>query len=293
MTGAHAAPLICPVCGHDLQPRPGALACASGHSFDVAKEGYVNLLLPQGGGTIVGDVPEMLHARRRFLERGHFRPLADTLASDTRRELARTHAETPAPSAPACVLEVGSGEGFYIGTVAEQLADKDGAGTTFVGADVSKAAARLASKRYRDVTFIVADTNRGIWVRDGSVTVLLDVFAPRNPAEFARVLAPGGLALVVIPGEAHLSGAREALGLLGMQPDKERQVVERFAGRFTLAGRCELRYPIELSRSDAEDLAQMGPSYWHRPDEPIPLLAAPISSEAHFVLLHFRRAGGG
>ena len=285
---ADAWPLACPVCGRGLRRRPGALGCSAGHAFDIAREGYVNLLPSQHKTRgIVGDVPEMLHARRRFLERGYFRPLLELLTREVERALPEPDTAPAGSDGRACVLEVGSGEGYYIGSIAQGPA---GVGATvFLGADLSKSAARLAAKRYPHATFIVDDVNRGICVEGGTVSALLDIFAPRNPAEFARVLAPDGVALVVIPSDAHLASARTRLGLLDIQQDKERQVLDRFAIGFALSERTELRYPIELDAEAANDLAQMGPSYWHQSEEHASLVGQPLATEASFVILRLHK----
>lgn len=284
-----AWPLACPVCGRGLHHKPGALGCSTGHAFDIAREGYINLLPAQHRTRgIVGDVPEMLHARRRFLERGYFRPLLELLTGEVRQALVERDTARAGSDERSCILEVGSGEGYYIGSIAQGLAGLAWP-TAFVGADLSKSAARLAAKRYPQATFIVDDVHRGIYVQTGSVSALLDVFAPRSPAEFARVLAPEGIALVAIPSEAHLASARAQLGLLDIQQDKERQLLDGFAIGFALAERTELRYPIDLDVESASDLVQMGPSYWHRSDERAAFAPQAVATEAAFVILRLRK----
>jgi len=291
-TDTDAWPLACPVCDAALRERPGVLVCPVGHSFDVAKEGYINLLPPQHRARgIEGDALGMLHARRRFLESGHFRPLVEKLGADVER-LLQGRVAAGVDSAPrACVLEVGCGEGYYVGNLAGSLRDVAGAKTAFVGADLSKSAARLAAKHYRDVRFVVADVNRRIYLQDETVSVLLDVFAPRNPAEFARVLEPGGFALVVIPTALHLGSLRTTLGLLDIQDDKEARVCERFEEEFLLVDRGELDYPIELRAEEVSDLVHMGPNHWHRPDDSVRIDGDSIRTAASFVILRFQRRG--
>jgi 23S rRNA (guanine745-N1)-methyltransferase len=290
MSSAQRWPLACPVCGDVLAELGGALRCPAGHSFDIAREGYVNLLPPQHRARgIDGDLPSMLQARRRFLEAGHFGPLMTRLASDVEGLLRDRDVRRAASEHGPCVLEVGCGEGYYIGTLAERIGTAAGARVTFVGTDLSKSAVRLAAKRYPRCTFFVADVRRRIYLQDQTASVLLDVFAPRNPAEFARVLEPGGSALIVIPAADHLASARAKLGLLGIEEDKEGRVLERFGETFELADRVELSYPIELSAESASDVVSMGPSHWHRTQGAANVIAEPTATEASFVILRLRR----
>jgi len=280
LSDVNSPPFECPVCRAPLARAGDVLACASGHSFDVAREGYVNLLPTQHRTRgIGGDTAPMLQARRRFLEAGHYRPLLDLLAEKVAVGLGESSATDS-----SVVLEVGSGEGYYVAGVAEALA-RSGAGVEFLGMDVAKAAAKTAAKRYSDVTFFVGDVNKRIYLCDASVDVLLDVFAPRNPLEFARVLRGEGTLLVTIPGDAHLASLRSALGLLEIQEDKEAKVLARLEGTFRLAGRSELCYELALSPAEVADLVAMGPNQWHRGATGDGEALAPMVTEASFIVL--------
>jgi 23S rRNA (guanine745-N1)-methyltransferase len=267
----------------------GTLKCSAGHSFDIAREGYINLLPSNHRSRgIDGDVASMLHARRRFLEAGHYRPLLEALADDVRATLCERGGRL-AEATQTCVLEVGCGEGYYLGSIQAALGGEVDPRVVFVGADLSKAAARLGAKHYPQATFIVADLNRRLYVEDASVAVLLDIFAPRNAAEFARVLEPGGIALIVIPAESHLATLRDRLGLLGIQEDKEARTLERFGEEFRLVGRREVRYPLELSADAEKDLVEMGPNHWHQPDDESGSPGASSVTEASFLILRLER----
>ncbi len=275
--------LECPVCQQTLAREGSTLRCESGHAFDVAREGYVNLLTSQHRRrNIEGDPAEMIAARRRFLEAGHYARLRDALAERTAAVLARMEA-----GARACVAEIGCGDGYYVGTIAE-LAAAAYDNVAFLGSDLSKPAVRSAAKRYPDVTVFVADTHRRIYLRSDSVDVLLDVFAPRNAEEFARVLSPTGRALVAIPAEDHLASLREQLGLLGIQEAKERVITEQFEGKLRLVDRTEVRHPLSLTAEAVGDLVAMGPNRWHQGETP----AAPEAAEttASFVVMEFELA---
>jgi 23S rRNA (guanine745-N1)-methyltransferase len=289
-----AWPLACPVCDGALRVDGRVLSCEAGHSYDVAREGYVNLLVPQHRERgIEGDTREMLRARRRFLEAGHYRRLRERLIE----EAASTAPAQPGPGR-FCVAEMGSGEGYYVGGVAEALTGR-GEGT-FVGVDVSRDAARLAAKRYGGVRFVVGNVRRKVPLETGSVDVLLNVFAPRNPAEYGRVTRTGGRLVVVIPGPDHLAEAREALGLIGVQEAKEERVAESLSPWFEPSGRVALEVALKLAAAATSDLVSMGPSRWHREEEEEEEageesgdLAPSAGPEvtASFVVLGFTRSG--
>ncbi len=280
MSDRRQPPFECPVCGAPLARTGETFACASGHSFDVAREGYVNLLPPQHRTRgIEGDTASMIQARRRFLEAGHYAPLRRLLAETALAALG--HAAEPETGV---MLEVGCGEGYYLGGVGEALAASWG-NVQRLGMDLSKAAVKAAAKHYPDATFFVGDVNKRIYLEDDSIDVLLDVFAPRNPAEFARVLRPTGSLVIAIPGDTHLASLRSAHGLLDIQEDKEAKVLARLEGRFSLSARTELRCDLALSGADVADLVAMGPNQWHRAPLGDGQTLQPMVTEASFILL--------
>jgi 23S rRNA (guanine745-N1)-methyltransferase len=287
--------VICPVCGGNLARVGRTLKCSQAHSFDVSREGYVNLLFTRGKRPkVLGDTRDMLLARREFLDRGHYAPLSDAI----NRRVAHYLSDPPRQNrgtAPICIVEVGCGEGYYVGRLKRHLDDKVGGGDIcYFGMDISKEAARLAAKRYGEIRFIVADVKRKALFSDAAVGVALNVFAPRNPVEMARITAPGGMLLVVIPNSDHLESLRARLGLLGIEADKERRVVEQFAETFRVAGTRTLAYDVHLNGQDLIDLVRMTPNYWHTSEEAWDEVKAVESAHtrAGFTLLEFHRIGG-
>jgi 23S rRNA (guanine745-N1)-methyltransferase len=287
--------VICPVCGGNLARVGRTLKCSLLHSFDVSREGYVNLLLTSGKRPkILGDTGGMLLARREFLNRGHYAPLSDAI----NQRVAHYLSDPPGQNegiAPTCVVEVGSGEGYYVGRLKRHLDDKvSGGDICYFGMDVSKDAARLAAKRYGEIHFIVADVKRKALFSDAVVGVVLNVFAPRNPVELARIMAPGGMLLVVIPTPDHLESLRADLGLLGIEADKEQRVVEQFAETFRVAGTRTLAYDMHLNGQDLVDLVRMTPNYWHTSEDAWDEVKAveSIHTRAGFTILEFHRIGG-
>ena len=207
------------MCREALERLPRTLLCAAGHRFDAAKQGYFNLLT--GKGTpFREDTAEMVAARAEFLGAGHYAPLAEAVADTVLDSLP----EPPDPAeARLRVLDAGAGTGYYLDAVMDRFRTATGGGASAVALDISRYAMRRAAK-VPGATAIVWDLWRPLPLADASVDVVLNVFAPRNGAEFARVLAPGGTAVVVTPLPGHLGEAAEALGLLSIAPDKEATV---------------------------------------------------------------------
>lgn len=294
--GRCAQHLICPVCGAGLSQVDQTLKCPQAHAFDVAREGYVNLLLAhRRKPKSLGDAREMLQARRRFLDRGFYAPLSAAINESVRAHLAA--APDLAHKSSLCVAEIGCGEGYYLGRLKRHLDDTlalERSSACYFGLDVSKEAARLAARRYEGMCFFVADVKQRILLSDNSMHALLNVFAPRNAAEFERVVIEGGLLLTVIPGPDHLAGVRSELALLGIEAEKRRKVIEQFAGGFELMAEHAVGYEMHLGGEALRDLVQMTPSYRHISEETVEKLAAleSIRTEANFTLLEFRRSSG-
>ena len=274
-------PLTCPICHQSLKKAEGSLRCNQNHVFDIAREGYVNLMTGHKRPKIQGDDKVMLAARRRFLGKNHYQPLSDAIT-----KIALAHL----PEQNGVVLDIGCGEGHYLGQLQPHLP----AGTCTFGLDFAKDAARLAAKRYPASRFVVSDVNGRLPFTDQSIHALLNIFAPRNPAEFARIAAPGGRLLIVIPGPAHLRHLRDELDLLDIEADKQPRIVAQMAGLFNLQDSQSLTFNLDLAQPDLTDLVQMTPNYWHMtPPKQAQLQAmAYFQTSAHFQILTFAKAEG-
>ena len=260
--------LRCPVCAEPLAEGERAFVCANGHSFDRARQGYINLLRPT---RLRGDTLEMLRARRRFLDAGWYAPLAEALSAEVGAWLAEAGAALP-PEART-LLDAGCGEGYYLSHLARALAPALAAGGwRLYGLDLAKDAVRLAAGRSRAATWLVANSKDRLPFADAGVGALLTIFAPRHAEEFARVIAPGGLLLVVTPTGEHLAQARAALPwLLTPEPTKDARLAATLEGAFALADERAVRYTMALDAAALTDLALMAP---HRPVEQATLEAA-------------------
>ncbi|MGB4441124.1 MAG: methyltransferase domain-containing protein [Coriobacteriia bacterium] len=247
MAGWHAL-LACPHCGAELAEAGGALACASGHSFDIARQGYVNLL-PGDATAGTADTREMVGARSAFLARGHFRPLDAALADAV---------VSAVGAAEGCVIDVGAGTGEHLAAVLERLP-----GRTGLALDISKHAARRAARAHPRVGAAVCDAWGTLPVRDGVAAAVMCVFAPRNAPEFARILAASGVLVVVTPTSRHLQEIAGPLGLVSVDPRKEERLETALGGHFERAATRAVEREMRLSREDVLAAALMGPSAHH------------------------------
>lgn len=249
------AQLRCPVCRGSLADAGGALRCGAGHAFDVARQGYVNLVTGRPG--LPGDTPAMVAARAGFLAAGHYAPLSAALA------------ELAAARAPAAglVVEVGAGTAHHLAAVLDRLPGRAG-----LALDASRHAARRAARAHPRAAAAVADVRRPLPLADGSAAILLDVFAPRDGGEFRRVLRGDGALLVATPAPGHLAELRGALGLLEVDPEKDRRLAATLGRWFRREEARPLAFPLRLSRDDVALLAGMGPSAHHL--DPAALAAA-------------------
>lgn len=272
--------LRCPHCGAGFispQPMASALVCARGHSFDFARQGYLNLLT--GHGTkFVPDTAAMVSARDAFLDAGHYKPLSEALAEQVQISLAN-----PALLGPQLIVDAGTGTGHYLHQVLATCSpgapvSPHSASTSdshdfpavagarrpaAVGLDISKFALRRAARRNPEALNIVWDLWRELPLETGAADVVLVIFAPRNASEFARILKPRGALVVVTPLPQHLAEIAAEAGMLGIQADKESALVASMAGYFVPMESREVVVPLQLTLADVGHVALMGPAGHH------------------------------
>ena len=242
---------VCPICGAALEREPGRYRCPAGHSYDVARSGYVHLLpANRMHSKMPGDDKGMAAARAAFLSKDYYAPLRDALCSIA---LERTG---PAPR----VLDTGCGEGYYTSAVYRALRDA-GKAPRMAGTDISKAILRRAAKREKDVEFAVASSYH-LSVADGAVDLLVNCFSPLAIEEFRRVLSPGGAFVYVVPSEKHLWELKQ---VLYDRPYENGVKREDYPG-FRWLEAVPLRYSVHLDRSeDVMALFGMTPYAWKTP----------------------------
>ncbi|WP_410623340.1 putative RNA methyltransferase [Amycolatopsis sp. cmx-8-4] len=234
--------LRCSVCGDPIGLAERTLRCGNRHSFDLARQGYVNLLharIPAG----TADTAPMVTARADFLASGAYRALAD--------ELARVCAE-----ADGLVIDAGAGTGYYLAHVLDAAPAATG-----LALDVSAVALRRAARAHPRLGAAVWNLWEPWPVGDEVASVLLNVFAPRNGPEFHRVLRPGGLLTVASPAPDHL---RELGDLVLTVDDRKEERLDGTLGEyFARTARTAVRSKVELTPERIRQAVEMGPAGHH------------------------------
>jgi 23S rRNA (guanine745-N1)-methyltransferase len=238
--------LRCPHCGAELTLDGRALRCSAGHSFDVARQGYVSLLpgTPRAGS---GDTAAMVAAREAFTGAGHLDPLAEALV-----------AAAAGIDAAGCVLDLGAGTAWQLARVLDALPGRPG-----IALDVSRPALQRATRAHPRVGAVGCDIWGRLPVRSAAAALVLNVFAPRSGEEIARVLAPGARLVVVTPTPRHLGELIGPLGLLSVDRRKPERLERELGGRLELLSSDEREWRMSLDPGDLEALVMMGPSGLH------------------------------
>lgn len=231
--------LLCPTCGQVLTKQEKSFVCTQRHSFDIARQGYVNLLpVTAKHSAAPGDTAEQVRSRRAFLNGGFYAPVSGCLNETAKRY-----------GAKGTLLDVGCGEGYYSSRLAEAV------GMELVGVDISKEAVRYASGGYKNALWLCASAAH-LPVEDGSADVLTSLFAVTMPEEFHRVLKKDGLFFQVLAAQDHL------LGLKGIIYDslimKEKDSVPELPG-FTLLESVPIRFRFTAEGEQVMNLLSMTP----------------------------------
>ncbi len=245
--------LACPLDGEPLHLEGGTWRCASNHSFDVAKQGYVNLLpVQQKRSTDPGDSKAMVAARQRFLAAGEYAPIAEALSQAVMSHADQTQAET------YCCLDAGCGEGYYLRQLAHNVPELQA--LSLLGLDISKWAVQSAAKqddKQAPICRWVVGSNAQLPVQSASVDSVLCMFGFPVYSEFARVLKTGGQLIQVDAGPQHLRELRDIIyPTLKPTREKDTNVPEGFARRASE----QICYAISLEGGDViRDLLTMTP----------------------------------
>ncbi len=235
-------PLACTVrnCERPLVRESRRLVCANGHTYDVARSGYVNLLQPQDRRSRrAGDTKAAVQARARLLAAGVGRTI---LAEFVRR------AGSLALDESAIVVDLGSGSGDALALLSNARR------ITGIGIDLSPAAAELAATRFPSLTWIVANADRRLPILDRSVDLVLSFLARRNAAESARILKTTGFLLIAVPAGDDLIELRASVQGQGVERDRAHRVQAEHDALFTLVDRSTAREEQDLERDAILDL---------------------------------------
>lgn len=231
--------LICPICGRELQKQEKTYCCENRHSFDLARQGYLNLLPVQQKHSLdPGDTREQVLSRRAFLEAGYYAPIARALLDAAARY-----------GVSGELLDVGCGEGWYCAQLAQQL------GLPLTGLDISKEAVRCAAAKYKGPQWLCA-TAAHIPVEDSSAGLLTSLFALTLPEEFHRVLRKDGYFFQVLAAEDHLMGLKSVI--YDELTHKEKDTLPEYPG-FQRVESVPIRFSFTVEGKQIQNLFSMTP----------------------------------
>jgi len=258
MTAAiyQAQHLLCPLCKKPLTcaAESKSFLCERNHTFDIAKQGYVNLLpVQQKRSKQPGDSKEMVLARKHFLELGYYQPLADALYQQTLKSMSHSNQ-------PALVLDAGCGEGYYTKQLHQRLHAQSHKINTYAF-DISKPAITEAAKCSAEISWFVS-TIKDVPLAPRSVDVLISVFSPLQTAHFQQLLSPNGTLITLSAGSNHLQQLKELIytDVSTYDPDK---AIKQLQPNFRLEKRQALQYTLSLTKpSHINALLSMTPHFW-------------------------------
>ena len=250
--------LVCPVCGGGLGLTAAgrSLACSAGHSFDIARQGYVNLYR---GKPVNEYSKESFRQRQQILEKGMYSHILEEICSFLQAVCGAGR--------PRLLLDAGCGEGYYTREIAARLG---GCGLDFYGVDLSRDSVQLAASTANQaggaasaIKWLVADIGH-LPVRDGSVDFLLDIFTSAIYEEFQRILSPDGYLIKVIPGEGHVKELREAASSQLHHKDyKERKGTAVFSEHFETILNKTVSQTFAVTPEERDVFIHMTPLLFH------------------------------
>lgn len=252
--------LKCPVCRNPLIPSTNGYQCSSKHTFDVARQGYVNLLLShKKHSKEPGDSPAMIRSRRRFLYQGFYDRISDGI-----NEVVSGNLHKQKDGTTFSILDAGCGEGFYLKRLKEHLTgcSEGQPPLDCYGIDISKYAIGKAAQRDNTISWAVANIADLPFI-SGSLDMVINVFALADFSEFSRVLRDSGKLVIVTPGPRHLNGLREIIYHVSREHTQP-EMSERAKGLFNISTEKRVNFPLELKcNEEIMDLLSMTPYFWN------------------------------
>lgn len=248
---------VCPMDGRPLVKEKNTLRCAKGHTFDVAREGYCNLLLVQQKATLdPGDSKTMVEARRRFLEGGHYAAIAEHLFKEI-CELAKNHRSNRGPLG---IVDAGCGEGYYLHQLSKLAGERNfPVSLALAGYDISKWALKAAAKRSSEIAWAVAG-NRQLPFAKGSVDLILSMFGFPVWESFRAVQLEGGRVILVDPGPGHLIELRKIIYPEVKLNESPLLLAAAARAGYKLERQNQLKFSVNLeNNSSIQDLLAMTP----------------------------------
>lgn len=250
-------PIQCPFCQHSLHFNgERSYVCQNNHNFDLAKQGYLNLLpVNKKKSKSPGDNDMMVKARREFLEAGFYNPLMQEIKRVIETEIEFGSDEIN-------ILDSGCGEGYYS---QHALSNLEGITSSIIGTDISKDAVKQASGKYKENFYFVSSIY-SLPVKTESMDLVLSVFSPNDTAEFSRVLNQNGYLIIVSPGENHMKQLAELI-YDSFRPH-EYNILEKIEKPFSHVSTHKKTFTIEIKDSEMlQNLLKMTPYYWNTSKE--------------------------
>ncbi len=247
--------LACPIDGLRLDIQEKQLICANGHTFDVSRQGYVNLLPVQHKRSKQpGDSKEMVGARTQFLNSGLYEPVANKLAEILYAQITGEN--------EVCILDAGCGEGYYLDYVLNYLKNENIFNDiSFIGLDISKPAIAESSKRNKEISWVVG-TNRQPPVDYASVNIILCVFGFQSFEGFKKILKSNGKIILVEPGPDHLKELREIIYVEVRKSEPQDLTYLEVTG-FSMVNSQQLKFKTgEIDNKNINNLLLMTPHFY-------------------------------
>jgi len=254
--------LRCPVCHQRLERKRDSYRCANNHTFDLARQSYVNLLLSnEKHSKEPGDSAEMIQSRRRFLSKSYYEPVAEAINRIVAQAAVSAHRRFGSDRFE--VLDAGCGEGYYLKRLKDSLgAKRDGVSFGYYGLDISKPGIRHATQYDKSIVWIVGSV-MNLPFLEATLDVVESIFANTNFGEFSRVLKDGGRLLLAYPGTHHLASLRRAIYEQVIEHSSE-ELLRQSQSYFSLLRTESVTYNTELNdNEDIKALLQMTPFYWN------------------------------
>lgn len=264
---------ICPVCKEKLHKCEKSYKCENNHCFDIAKQGYINLLTGSKGGNH-GDNKLMTLARRDFLNKGYYEEFLNGIVN-TVKEFSNEN---------DIVLDCGCGEGYYTSEIANRIQN-----IKVYGFDISKDEISYAAKRNKNIEYAVA-SSFSIPVEDKSVDILLEIFSPHSEKEFSRILKPNGYMIMAIPLENHLYSLKSAI----YDEPYKNEVADFNIEGYELVKNTEIKYVADIkTNEDIKNLFMMTPYYYKTGKNEQSRLNTlqTLSTELEFSILVYKKLG--
>lgn len=242
--------MTCPICGCALTQNNKTISCKNRHSFDIAKQGYVNLLPVQNKKSLhPGDTKEMLIARRDFLNQGIYTPICNAVTT-TAKELLKG-ATNPQ------IVDIGCGEGYYTTAIKNAVESTTGE-CSCLGIDISKDAVRMACSRDKSILWAVA-TAGCLPVESNSTNLITAMFSLISEKEYSRILKSGGYIIEVIAGNNHLI---ELKHIIYDEVYKQNKKPANLSDDFTEISRKQQQFSFTLDNTQLKSLLMMTPHLW-------------------------------